>query len=100
MPKGSVVLGIAIALYTGTKLVSLPSSLLYVPFLDQVPPLLYSALVSGVPLIILVLALAAIYAYARRAERANLFPAFLVFALTDALLSMAIYAPGIFGVGG
>ena len=95
-----VVLGIAIALYTGTKLVSLPSSLLYVPFLDQVPPLLYSALVSGVPLIILALALAAIYAYARRAERATLFPAFLVFALTDALLSMAIYAPGIFGVGG
>jgi hypothetical protein len=92
-----VVLGIAIALYTGTKLVSLPSSLLYVPFLDQVSPQLYSALVSGVPLIILALALAAVYAYARRAERATLFPAFLVFALTDALLSMAIYAPSIFG---
>jgi hypothetical protein len=99
LKRVKVVLGIAIALYTGTKLMSLPSSLLYVPFLDQVPPLLYSALVSGVPLIILALGLAAIYAYARRAERATLFPAFLVFAITDALLSMAIYAPGIFGVG-
>ena len=94
-----MVLGIAIALYTGTKLVSLPSFLLYVPFLDQVPPQLYSALVSGMPLIILALALAAIYAYTRRVERATLFPAFFVFTLTDALLSMAIYAPGIFGVG-
>jgi hypothetical protein len=99
LKRVKVVLGIAIALYTGTKLMSLPSSLLYVPFLDEVPPLLYSALVSGVPLIILALGLTAIYAYARRAERATLFPAFLVFAMTDALLSMAIYAPGIFGVG-
>jgi hypothetical protein len=99
LKRVKVVLGIAIALYTGTKLVSLPISLLYLPFLDQVPPLLYSALVSGVPLIILALALAAIYAYARRADRATLFPAFLIFAVTDALLSMAIYAPGIFGIG-
>jgi hypothetical protein len=97
LKRVKVVLGIAIALYTGTKLASLPSSLLYVPFLDQAPPQLYSALVSGTPLIILVLALVAMYAYKRRADRATLFPAFLVFALTDALLSMAIYAPGIFG---
>jgi hypothetical protein len=94
-----VVLGMAIALYTGAKLVSLPSSLLHAPFLDQVSPQIYSVLVSGMPLLILALGLAAIYAYTRRAERASLFPAFLVFAVTDALLSMAIYGPGIFGVG-
>nr|NIO71093.1 hypothetical protein [Anaerolineae bacterium] len=50
-------------------------------------------------LLILALAVAAIYIYTRRADRATLFPAFLIFALTDSLLSMAIYAPGIFGVG-
>ncbi len=99
LKRVKVILGIAIALYTGAKLVSLPSSLLYVPFLDQVSPQLSSALVSGVPLLILALALAAIYVYTRRADRATLFPAFLIFALTDSLLSMAIYAPGIFGVG-
>jgi hypothetical protein len=92
-------LGMAIALYMGVKLLLLPSSLLYAPFLDPVPPQLSSALVSGVPLLILALALAAIYAYTRRAERATLFPAFLIFAVIDTLLSLAIYAPGIFGVG-
>jgi hypothetical protein len=92
-----VALGVAIALYTGTKLVSLPISLLHVPFLDQVSPQFSSALVSGMPLLILALALAAIYAYKRRAERATLFPAFLIFAVTDALFSTVIYAPSIFG---
>jgi hypothetical protein len=52
------------------------------------------------PVLILVMAFAAIYAYKRHAERATLFPAFLIFALTDALLSMAIYAPAIFGTSG
>jgi len=95
-----VALGIAIVLYMGVKLMLLPGSLLYyIPFLDQVSPQLSSALVSGVPLLILALAVAAIYIYMRRADRATLFPAFLIFALTDSLLSMAIYAPGIFGVG-
>jgi hypothetical protein len=42
------------------------------------------------------LALAAMYAHTRRTEEATLFRAFLVFALTDALLSMAIYAPSFF----
>jgi hypothetical protein len=99
LKRVKVALGIAIALYMGAKLLLLPSSLLYAPFLDQVPPKLSSALVSGVPLLILALALAAMYAYTRRAERATLFPAFLIFAVTDTLLSLAIYAPGIFGVG-
>ena len=94
-----VALGIAIALYTGAKLLLLPISLLYAPFLGQMPSQLSSALMAGVPLLILALALAAIYAYTRRAERATLFPAFLIFALTDSLLSLAIYAPGFFGVG-
>jgi len=95
-----VALGIAIVLYMGVKLVILPSSLLHFSFLDQVPSQLSSVLVSGVPLIILALAVAAITAYQRRAERATLFPAFLIFAATDALLSLVIYAPAIFGVGG
>jgi hypothetical protein len=91
-----VALGIAVALYLGAKLVFLPFFLFYVPFLDQVPPQFSPALVFGVPLIILALALAAMYAHTRRTEEATLFRAFLVFALTDALLSMAIYAPSFF----
>jgi hypothetical protein len=94
-----VVLGMAIALYMGAKLVTLPSSLLYTLFLGQMSPLLSSVLVSGMPLLILALAVAAIIVYKRRAERATLFPAFLVFVATDALLSLFIYAPAIFGVG-
>jgi hypothetical protein len=93
-----VALGIAIALYMGAKLVTLPSSLLYTLFLGQMSPLLSSVLVSGVPLLILALAVAAIIVYQRRAERATLFPAFLIFVATDALLSLLIYAPAIFGV--
>jgi hypothetical protein len=94
-----VFLGMAIALYMGAKLVTLPSSLLYTLFLDQMSPLLSSVLVSGVPLLILAVAVAAIIVYKRRAERATLFPAFLIFVATDALLSLLIYAPAIFGVG-
>jgi hypothetical protein len=37
------------------------------------------------------------YVITRRAERATLFSAFFVFALSDALLSLALYAPAIFG---
>jgi hypothetical protein len=92
-----VALGITIALYMGAKLVLLPNFLLYVPLLDQVPPHLHSVWILGVPLIILALALAAMYVYIRRAERATLFLAFFVFALTDALLSLAIYASSFFG---
>ena len=92
-----VALGITIALYMGAKLVLLPNFFLYAPFLDQVPPQFSSALILGVPLIILALALAVMYAAIRRTERATLFLAFFVFALTDALLSLAIYAPSFFG---
>jgi hypothetical protein len=94
-----VVLGMAIALYMGAKLVTLPSSLLYTLFLGQMSPLLSSVLVSGVPLLILAVAVAAIIVYKRRAERATLFPAFLIFVATDAPLSLVIYAPAIFGLG-
>ncbi len=99
LKRVKVALGVAIVLYTGTKFMTLPSSLLYA-LLDQVPPLLSSALVFGVPLIIFALALNAVYAYTRRADRATLFPALLIFVATDALLSLLIYAPTIFGVGG
>jgi hypothetical protein len=96
LKRVKVALGIAMVLYMGVKFVTLPG--FHVPSLDRVSPQLASALVFGVPLIIFALAFNAVYVYTRRAERATLFPAFLIFVATDALLSLLIYAPSIFGV--
>jgi len=97
LKRVKVALGIAIVLYMGAKLVLPPGFLLYVPFLNQVPPQFSAALILGVPLVIFALAFAAMCTYTRRTEKATLFRAFFVFALTDALLSLAIYAPSFFG---
>jgi len=58
-----------------------------------------SPVATAIPALILVLALAAIYLYARRSERATIFKAYLVFALTDGLLTVVLYAPGLFNPG-
>jgi hypothetical protein len=50
-----------------------------------------------VPALILLVALAAVYVYARRAERATIFVAYLIFALTDVVLTLILYSPGFFG---
>jgi len=90
-------LGIAVALYLGAKLLLLPGLLFYVPFLERAPSRFASAIVLGVPLATLTLALTAVYAYARRARDGSLFRAFITFVLIDTFLSLTIYSLGLFG---
>ena len=94
--KAKIGLGTAVLVYLAAKLILLPSFLLYVPGLDQVPEQFASLLVLGVPLLIMGIALGAVYVYQRRAEHATLFPAFFVLVLTDVVLTLIVYSPSIF----
>jgi len=89
-----VVLGVAVTLYLASKFMLSSAFLLFAPLSDEVP-----AMIVVVPVVILALALGAMYGYMRRTERRSLLMAFAVFVLTDALLSLAIYSPGFFGGG-
>jgi hypothetical protein len=88
---------VAVLLYVGMKILLLPGLFAGTPFLHQVPPGWAVALGITVPTVILVLSLATVYVYSRRAERATIFVAYLVFALTDVVLTLVLYAPGFFG---
>jgi hypothetical protein len=88
---------VAVVLYVGVKILLLPGLFAGTPFLHQVPPSWAVALGIAVPALILCVALAAVYVYVRRAERATIFVAYLVFALTDVVLTLALYSPGFFG---
>jgi len=87
---------VSIIIYCASKLVLLPGLSTGTPFLYQVSSDLRTTLAMAIPVIILLLALAAIYIYARRSERATIFKAYLVFSLTDGLLTVLLYAPGFF----
>jgi hypothetical protein len=50
----------------------------------------------AVPILILLLALVPIFVYARRAEEPTMFKAYLFFALTEILLTAALYGPRFF----
>jgi hypothetical protein len=88
---------VAVLLYVGVKILLLPGLYIGTPFLHQVPPGWAVALGIAVPTLMLCVALAAVYIYARKAERATIFVAFFVFALTDVVLTLVLYAPGFFG---
>ncbi len=91
-----IALLIAIVIHIVAKLVFLPGLSAGTPFLHQVPREWAATLTLIVPALILVLALAAMYVYARRSERATLFKAYAVFAATDGLLTVLTYAPKFF----
>jgi hypothetical protein len=88
---------VAVVIYVGMKILLLPGLSPGTPFLRQVPPGWTTTLEIAVPALILLLALAAVYIYGRRAERATIFKAYLVFALTDVALTLILYSPGFFG---
>jgi hypothetical protein len=99
MARGRTRVGFAIAvvLYVGVKILLLPGLYAGTPFLHQVPPGWAVALGVTVPTLMLCVALAAMYLYVHRAERATIFAAYMVFALTDVVLTLVLYAPGFFG---
>lgn len=84
---------IAIIIHSAAKLVFLPGLSAGTPFLQQLPRQWANVTYLAVPVLILVLALTAAYIYIRRSERATLFIAYLVFAITDGLLTVLLYAP-------
>jgi hypothetical protein len=89
---------LAVVLYVGVKILLLPGLYVGTPFLHRVPAGWAVALGIAVPTLMLCVALAAVYIYARRAERATIFVAYLVFALTDVVLTLVLYSPGFFGL--
>jgi hypothetical protein len=88
---------IAVAIYVGMKALLLPGLFNATPFLYAVPRGWATVVGIVVPLIILALAGLAVYLYARRAERPTIFMSFLIFAMTDVVLTMVLYSPGFFG---
>jgi hypothetical protein len=92
-----IVLGVAIALYIASKAYFIPGLLTAgTPFLYAVPPQMRTLLMYGVPILVLLLALGSIYLYVRRPEEPSLLKAYLFFALTDGLLTAALYGPRFF----
>jgi len=90
---------VSIIIYVASKLLLLPGLSAGTPFLHQVPKEMASTVAVAIPVLILFLALGAICLYARRSERATLFKALLIFAVTDSLLTVVLYAPRLFNPG-
>jgi len=82
---------------SGLTLVPFMVVWIFPPLLERAPSRFASAIVLGVPLATLTLALTAVYAYARRARDGSLFRAFITFVLIDTFLSLTIYSLGLFG---
>jgi hypothetical protein len=84
-------LGAAVLIDVGMKVLFMPGLFASTPFLQQVPGR------WAVPLGILALALLAVYLYVRRAQRATIFKAILLYVAVDVGLTLLLYAPGFFG---
>ncbi len=81
----------------GIKILLMPGLFAGTPFLQQVPARWAVPLGIAVPLAILTLSLLTVYRYLRRAERATIFKAILIFVGVDVGLTLLLYAPGFFG---
>jgi hypothetical protein len=95
-PGAWVGLLVSVGIYTVSKLLFLPGLASGTPFRYRLPEPAASMMVVAVPLVILALALATTYLYTRRSREGTLFRAYLVFALTDGLLTTVLYAPQLF----
>jgi hypothetical protein len=90
---------VTIIIYVASKLLFLPGLSAGTPFLYQVSSGTTATLTTAVPVAMLILALGAIYLYARRSDRASIFKAYLIFAIADGLLTIVLYAPQLFNPG-
>ena len=84
---------VSILLYLFSKLFLMPGVLFYAPLLDRLPESLQFVAVLGTPLFTLLAALGAVWIYFRRTPYRSLFAAWVIFVLTDSLLSLFIYVP-------
>ena len=90
---------VAIIIYIGAKWLLMPGLSAGTPFLYRVPLELATTLVIGVPILILLLAVGGIVLYTRRSEHSTIFVGYLIFALIDGILTVVLYAPGLFNPG-
>jgi hypothetical protein len=90
---------VAVLIYVAVKILLLPGLFIGTPFLHRVPAAWAVVLGIAVPSVLLAVALGVVYLYSRRAERATIFVAYLIFALTDVGLTLVLYSPGFFGSG-
>ena len=88
-----VALIIAMLLYLASKLLLMPAVLFYAPFVDELPASLQFVPVLSTPLFTLLVGLGALALYFRRTEYRSLFVAYVIFVLTDSILSLLIYVP-------
>ncbi len=88
-----IALVVAILLYLFSKLFLMPGPLFYAPLQDRFSESLQFIPVLGTVLFTLLVALGAVWFYFRRREFRSLFAAFVIFVLTDSLLSLIIYVP-------
>jgi hypothetical protein len=87
---------VTIIIYTASKLFLLRGLVAGTPFIYRIPKDFLSTWIMIVPFSILLLSIGAIYIYIRRSEEPTLLKAFAVFALTDGLLTIVLYAPRFF----
>lgn len=92
-----IALVIAILLYLFSKFFLMPGVLFYAPFVDRVPENLQYVPVLGTLAVTTLAALGAVALYSRKRQYGSLFVAYLLFVVTDAVLSLIIYVPGWLG---
>ncbi|MBC7262763.1 MAG: hypothetical protein H5T64_00220 [Chloroflexi bacterium] len=88
-----VALVIAIGLYLFAKLFLMPSVLFYSPLLDMMPRQYEALAIVAVPLLTFLISCGALVIYYKRSEYPTLFGSYLIFILTDTMLSLLIYVP-------
>jgi len=93
-----IALVIAVLLYQFSKLFLMPGVLFtYAPFLDSLPEQLHIVSVLGTLLFTFLLGVGGVLLYFRRTAYRSLFVAYVIFVLTDSLLSLVIYMPAWIG---
>jgi len=94
-PGSRVMLVVAVLAYTGFKYLFRPNWLAAIPLPRRLPSIIISVATYGAPLVISAAAGVVAWLYVRRREYSTLLAAFAVFAGSDALLTLLVYAPGI-----
>jgi len=90
-----IMLVVAVVVYTGFKYLLRPNWLAAIPLPRSLPSAISNVVIYVAPLAISLLAGVASWAYVKQREFPMLLPAFGVFAGSDALMTLLVYAPGI-----